>query len=489
MTDLKTLDDARALLTTLKKTKSLKIVEVSDLPTLKWKDGTALDAVEISHLVSSLKGEGPGKTDANARPIAAWLDPESVDAWSNAVRAAWEKSTPAAHKWALFQQRVLASDDSLAALSSSHDWSAMASRGGSARARWYIEVFTDRPNDDAARGLYSVLVDKFKGALHASAREALERFAKARELDMATYLEEVGILGKMPDDELPFTPGETTIEAEGGDWVVHLHHGNLLFVQDGTGHRSVENPGGASDATVKKIEGWRDEVAEQSLRWGSFFLQLEDRSHTRTLAELEESVLTRPLGAQLSQNLVWRDGEGRTMRLTPDGAFDADYEELEVPKDAELSIVLLGDLDAALSAKWTQHMVDEEIVMPVDILSRNLYVGIFEELNAAADTIDDRLYGRTHEQGFHHGPPEDAGMVYTDYRTFGDYNVRVWVSHTGYSVSDGQTYSNKDNIEGMYFRDLFDQRIAPEKVHPPVLAEACIALAKMKGLPAPRLFA
>ena len=71
MTDLKTLDDARALLTTLKKTKSLKIVEASALPELKWKDGTTLDAVEISHLVSSLKGEGPGKRDANARALAS----------------------------------------------------------------------------------------------------------------------------------------------------------------------------------------------------------------------------------------------------------------------------------------------------------------------------------------------------------------------------------------------------------------------------------
>ena len=488
MTQAETIADARALLATLKKTRTPKFMAGATMPELKWSDGAALDDTELAQLTTALKGEGPGQTDPNASAIAAHLDPVSADAWSNAVRACWEESTPAAHKWALFQQRLLANDASLAALSTSKDWSWMASAGGSARARWYIEVFTVRPIPEAARGLYSVLVGKISGALHASARGALGRFAEFEGLDMATYLEQVGILGKMPEETLPFEPGVTTIEVAGEPWTVHLHQGALLFVQDATNHRAVALPSGADAPTTKKVEAWAEEVAEQSLRWGSFFLQLEDRDHTRTLAELEASVLAHPLGAQLSQNLVWRDGEGRTMRLTPEGAFDASYDELEVSPDAELSIVLLGDLDAAVGAAWTAHMVDEEIVMPVDILSRKLYVDLFDGLNAAEDANTDDLYSRTHDQGFHHGPAEDAGMVYTDYQTHGDYNVRVWVSHTGYSVADGMTYSKKDAIEGMYFQDLFGQSIPTDKVHPPVLAEACIALAKMKGLPSPSLF-
>lgn len=481
-------DEARELLSKQKKSRLPKFLKGASLPDLDWSDGLGLDDDDIGRLIGILRNEGPGEESKEAREIAAFLDPKSADAWSQKVHDTWGAGGPAAHKWALFQMKVLAKDSTLAKLSKLHDWSSMASSGGSVRAQWYMEVFSRSASKQGAKALYDILAAKIHGGLHSAARQHLESYATREKLDVDAYLEREGILGEVPSTKLPFKPGKDKVKVGDESWVVTLHRGDLYFLTEETHKRAEHLPEDTDAKTRKKVEGWRDKVAGESLRWCGYFMSIADREHSKTFETIEKTIMSDVLGAQLMAMLVWRDGDGNTMRITSEGAFDSDYEAVEVDQKTELSLCLLGDLDKAVGEKWTEHMTDEEIVMPVDFLSRQLYLDTFTQLNEAKDVLDDNLHDRIYDAGFSHGPAEDAGMIFWSYKTFPKYNTRAYISHTPYSVVDGEIYDTEEHFESMRFENLLGESLAPAKVHIPVLAECSIMLAKARGLPTPNLF-
>lgn len=488
MGKLSNLEEAREFLAKQKKSRLPKFLKGATLPDLEWSDGTAMDDDQIGRWIGVLRNEGPGEESAEARELAEYIDPKSGDAWSQAIHDTWGIDGPASHKWALFQMKVLASDAALAKLSTRRNWSSMASSGGSVRAQWYMEVFSKYASKEAAGALYDILASRINGGLHREASKHLKDYAKREKLDVDTFLEKAGILGEVPSSKIPFKPGSTTVDVGGEKWEVTLHRGDLYFVTKETHKRAEHLPEDADEKTRAKVSQWRDVVAQESLRWSSYFMSIADRDHTKSFSEIKNTIMKDPLGAQLMEMLVWSDGDGHTMRITAEGAFDSDYEPVEVEDKANLSLCLLGDLEKETREKWTEHMTDEQIVMPVDFLSRKLYLDTYNELNSADDVLTDNLFGRLDAANLSHGPAEDAGMVFWSYRTFPKYNTRAYIGHTAFSISGRDTYDPEMHFEQMRFENLFGERIAPKDVHIPVLAECCIMLAKVRGLPTPNFF-
>lgn len=484
--NLSALDDARSALASQKKSRLPAFLKGAQLPALAWRDGQPISQDDTLRLIGLLRNEGPDSQDETARALAPFLDPLSANAWSRAVLETWELTTPAAHKWGLFQVRVMANTETLEQLPARHNWGNMASTGGSVRARWYLTVFSEHPSTPAAACLFGLLIEKIDGALHGNARKLLLEMAKQEGLSIDAYLEREGIMGATPTTTLSFVPGETTLEVDGLSWVVGLHRGSLLFTQPQTHRRSSSLPDGASEEDLKRVEGWREEVMAETLRWCAFFLGLADRSHTRSREFLEQNVFKDALGSQLVELVVWTDEAGRVMRLTDESALDAEYEPVELAADAELSLGFIGDLPKAQREAWTEHMVDEEIVLPVDIFSRQFYVDLFARANAAEDTIGKELHERLGDAGYRLGPTEGGGAIYNSYRTYAQYNVRIFLEHSPIDVSEGMILDG-ELINTMEFKDLFGRTLKPTEVHISVLAEAAIELARMKGISAPEL--
>lgn len=488
MSKLSNLEEARELLSKQKKSRTPKFLSGAKLPDLEWSDGTVMDDDELGRWIGCLRNEGPGEESKEARQIAAFLVPESADAWSKVVHDTWGTDGAASHKWALFQMKVLASDATLAKLSTKRNWSSMASTGGSVRAQWYMEVFSRYASKEAAGALYDILAAKINGGLHREASRHLMDYARREKLDVDTFLERAGILGEVPSSKLPFKPGSSTIEVGGEKWEVTLHRGDLYFLTRDTHKRAEHLPDDADQKTREKVAQWRDQVAQESLRWSSYFMSIADRDHTRSFKEIKSTIMKDPLGVQLMEMLVWSDGKNHTMRITSEGAFDSDYEPVTVDDKAQLSLCLLGDLDKEEREKWTEHMIDEQIVMPVDFLSRKLYLDTYKQLNDADDVLTDNLFDRLDSANLSHGPAEDAGMIFWSYRTFPKYNTRAFIDHTAFSVVDWETYDPEMHFEKMRFENLLGDHLAPKDVHIPVLAECCIMLAKVRGLPTPNFF-
>lgn len=497
--------DAKTLLGEQKKSRIPKFIDADALPALTWSSGDALDADDIKRLIGCLRKEEQEKHDELSRTIAADLDPTSASAWSSSIHAQWSSNkSPSAHKWALFQMRILADKDALADLAESQNWGRMASNGGHARAGWYMDTFGAIDAERIIRVIYSQLsASSLGGTLQRKARELLTDMARASKMSPEDFLEARGILGAPPRKKLPFTPGEE-LTAGGVALEVNLHNGALIFREVETHKRHEDLPADTEGAIVDKVKQWREDIGELTMRWGTYFLNFASRGKTQTFAELREVILADPLASQLAGMLVWRTSSGALVRIESGlaakervnsktasqqhQAFDVDYDPVSLTEDTGMSIQLLGDLPKAQRDRWIQHMVDEEIVMPVDILSREVYITTFRELDALEDPSDEWVESRLHEQGFSDGHPEDAGWIYENYKTYPDYNTRVFVYHSGFHPSGNDYGMGKGKVESMSFRDLFGNSRRPEDVHASVLAEACIELAKLKEQPTPQLF-
>lgn len=468
-----------------------KQVDAAALPTLSWKGGDALNEQELKVLVTLLRDEGPNTEPGEPlKQIAAALDGKQATAFSKALLEQWEKQgSPAAHKWMLFQMRALADRKTLLALGKRFDWLQMASNNQWARANWYLELTAAQGEAPENCKLFYDLLSKggISGTVVNLARTNMVTFAHQAKLSMDDYLEREGLIGLHPSAPLPFSPGEVTVGEGEERYSVGLELGQLVFTDEKSKHKLRTPPESLSKKEIEKLEKWQHAIDQEALRWGAYFHRLMSYKKPLTLKEIHEDLFAHPLSRSLAVSLVWRDDKGHLMRIEEDGAFDVEYEAVELPAQATLSLCSVSELPQKERDAWNAHLAEEEIVLPYNLLERDLYQRRLERLLEAEDQTseDDDSVSigiRLWDENYDRTSAEAGSWTFHSYRSYPEYNTRVFIEHTGLDVADVGGEEWPGSLKGVKFEDMFGNGIPQDRVYVAVLVEVCQQLARIKRL-------
>lgn len=465
-----------------------KAVKQVELPEITWADGAVLNESELKHLVTVLREEGPDVSSEVAPGIIAHLNQESAVAWSHRVLKGWEEiGNPAGQKWMLFQYRVFANDEAIEALCDAYDWTELASTGKWARANWYLSLIAGRPATTRSTRLFFDLLSagKLDGTVQKSARKFLESFASQAGMATQDFLEDAHLIGVFPTGKLPFTVGEQRISGADGEYIVGVHSGELSFTHVDSHRRSTQVPEGLSAQDTLSVTAWQQVVHEEVLRWGGYLHYSMTLGRRFALSTIQGEWFKNPVAQGVLSVLLWRTESGQIIRLEPDEVFDVNYDPVGLDANAQLELVQLTDLDEATSKAWYEHLSDNEMLLPFDILQRDVYIerlntllaATFIEVKEHEDAIDS-LYVYDYVSGL----TDSCGGVNDSYKTFPEFNARVFFEHTGFDVVEGSRFEYPSNVIGVHFQDLFGEQKTIEEVYISVLAEAAVDLFKIKNL-------
>ena len=467
-----------------------KVVQGIALPDLSWKEGEFLNEVELKHIVTLLRDEGADTSNPVTDQIVAHLDAASAEAWSKALLEGWEQAeSPSNQKWMLFQRRAFADSAALDALCDAHDWIELASAGKWARANWYLSLIASGGATQKNIELFFGLLTegKLDGTLQKAAREYLTVFASHADTNTQQLLEDAGLIGVKPSRELPFEPGKTQLATtSGAAYIVDIEQGELILRDTSSHKRVTEPPENLTQESLDHLSKWRGLVEEELLRWGGYLHHLMTSNARITLDALQKDWFLDPIAQSVLSSLLWRTPDGKIIRVNIDDAFDVAYEDLALDGDTGLEIVRLSKLDQTTRNAWYEHMGDNEMLLPFDILQRDTYLQRIEELLAApyVETEGSKwdVIGNMYTYGYLSGHTDSSGSVFDAYKTFPAYNTRVFLAHSGFEVTEGNRYLHPSILEGVSFKDLFGKDVSKDEVYVSVLAETVVDLIKIKNL-------
>lgn len=471
-----------------------KVVKGLELPELTWQDShQPLDELEIKHLVTLLRDESQDTSNPVTAQVVAHLNRDAAEAWSAALLSGWEAAdSPSNQKWMLFQRRQFADRDAMDVLCGAHDWIALASAGKWARANWYLATITSKgATPKNIETLFALLSEgKLDGTLQKAARTYLEAFAEQAGKSTRQLLEDAGLIGVKPTRALPFEPGKSQVlSTDDEPFIVDLRQGELVLLDATSRKRLDEEPEDLSPASIDALTQWRLLAKEELLRWGGYLHHLMTSHAPITLDTLQKDWFLDPIAQSVLTSLLWRTPAGAIVRVGFDEVFDVDYEEHELAGDTPLLLVQLSQLDPTTRDAWYEHLGDNEMLLPFDILQRDTYLQRIQEL-LEADYVESEhakwdVIGNMYNFGYLSGHPDESGAVLDAYKTFPSYNTRVFLAHSGFEVGEGDRLAYPSTLEGVSFKDLFGNEVSRDEVYVSVLAETVVDLIKINNLEGP----
>ncbi len=487
----KTKEDVHTVLEGIKAKKLPKTIDASWANELEWSDEKrALNDTEFKTLITVLRDSGPdGAFHPQLPVIANALNTQQANDFGFKLLTSWESNeAPAKDKWMLFQLRHLGIKKNVTALGKNYYWESMASSGKWARATWYLEVISDMGPSRENDKLFINLLDagKIDSTLQHTARQIFPKFAHSLGLsDVHKYFEQRGLLGHVPKPKkLSFKPGETEVTLDSNTYTLIVDQAQLKLLRQKDSHKTNISEELTNDS---KIKSYSDEVNKQAILWGAYYERMHrlKQSYTASQATKDLSSLG-PVHQNIFCSLLWQDDNQHIFRFDPDGtAFDVEYDPVSLEPKSSIQLISPEQLKKKLQSQWVEHLTEAEVILPFDVMDGAYYLkGIKQLIEAPFDDSKeyDHVIWALSDLGYNEGHPEDAGIIYTHYKTFKNYNTRVFIDHSGISVSNGEVFETPGTINGISFRDLLNHSIPDDKVEPGVLSIVYNDLAEFKKL-------
>ena len=464
-------------------------LDPTKLPPLVTKSGRALEADVLLAFLTRLMNEGPELEDAVARRVRPFLDDASARAFSNAIRETWRKNkADAKHKWAVYQQAILADEARLDEVGPRLD--EVTSGGDHHLARWYVDALARHSLFSGSNRGLSWVAHWAKAAetnaLREKANAAFAAAATARgitpaeleaELDayVADDVADAGILA-LESETLDF--GARTFTLRLGS--------NLELVLETTDGKRLEKlpaPGNKDDAASAKAAKQRFTTVKKTLE--SVVKTETQRLETAMVsgrpwstAKWTKLFVEHPLMRVLGSMLVFTDG---TSFFRPDGegkgVLDVAGRRVTLANDAGIRIAHRLDLSDDDARAWGDVFGEAKIIQPFDQIGRTVHPRM-NELSYSTDKVSPKtLAGRLRGAGWRHGSVQDAGMVYTAYRSFPARGAKVVLGHEGVHVSDNSWATDPVGITDVWFETRTGEKIEPGNVDPIVFSEVARDLA------------
>lgn len=392
------LDWGAELLASKKALKIPKFMQGARLGEMKWRTGVALGDAQRRQLVVLMREfKQPGV--AQLERMRQLLDDEDCQRWSSAIYDAWTLAGEASsHRWSLFQVAAFGHEHQLDF--DARVMSVMVSSGRHARVKQYMDVNAaiGTPTCIDVIGQFAVYAD-LRLTTRNHAIKLLEPMAASRSLDLEAFI------ARRLDihDRIVWEPEV---------W---------------------EDPSLGGDETGRSLASALEHamIIERAFPWWRI------RDHADLLAK--------------QPAVVWRVGQGRHVRFSPDGAVDAygasvELEDADLPRVAHPVRMAHETLDA-----WKTSLDALGIQAPFMQLDRPVFRRdgpvVWDESDPIAIDIDD--LGKT---------PWRFGI------DSGDYGYRLvywpkgamWHATLDFESRDGEYYEEFADANGhMYFRSTW----------------------------------
>jgi hypothetical protein len=451
------------------------------------KAGGALEGDALSAFVTRLMNEGPDAEDALARAVRPLLDDAAAHILSASIFAAWVQKSDPKHKWAVYQQAILASDARIAELG------ANVAAGNHHYAAWCIDVLVRRGLSDSSVpsvGL-SWVAHWARAAetpsLATKAREALELIAARLGCTLSTLgpavdpdIREASRDAAIPTFDLPrmLDLGARTVEVSVGPLT-------KLVVSTSKGGKATK--GASSKASSKaKIEIEKTDDPTKVARAQRELEQLSERFDAAVkheVARLEQAMISgrrfrpeafaalfvsHPWMGKLGERVLFMTETRQLFVLREGSPLGLDYGRVKI--DSPVRVAHREELTSAEAAAWATHLAESEVIELFPQLSRPPFEG---PLDLSKTITPQMLAARLLERGFRFGRAEDAGNVFVSTKLFPGRGQRAVVQHSAINVQGNDWNKDPASIRSVSFSGLYDrtERLPEASVDPVVRAE------------------
>jgi HEAT repeat protein len=469
-----------ALLESEKLAKMPKFLDFEKLPKLRLKSGRALDGKAMTAVVTRLMNEGPDQEDAVARRVRPFLDDTSANEVSNALREAWANDKrDSKHKWAVYQQAILADDARLNFIGPKLD--ELVSGGQHHLAGWYADVLHRHSMHGASRTGLSWLAHWSRAAdtrsLKTKARELLQKAADEKKTTVAKLEGELNayVADDVADASIP------TLGFESGSVEI-----DKLTVRIGADLKLAHDKKVPAEAK-EQLTRLKKQV---SSLYSSEIARLEQAmisGRPWPVSAFEKLFLQHPLMKTLGERLVFcatHNGGGQRVlfRVAEATCVAADYAKAPLAGDAIVRIAHPLEMTKEELTTWGTHFSEAETMSPFPQIGRTTFTRGGEELLPKGKVAPATLAGRVRGLGWRNASAEDAGMVYEATKTFAGRGIRASMSHGGYHVADNSWNTDPIELQSISFADLTGNPIELEKVDAIVFSEVASDLRRMLGI-------
>ncbi len=432
---------------TLKKVKEPPVTWISAANlTLRRADGTKLSEDEVLYLLYRQSRCKEMRADLEAKPIFASLKRSACgESALDLCNAFLGSEQNAADRWVLAFV-ALTGDDSLVPLihRAIIDW-ADNSRGKLAE---YGAQALALLGTDAALMVVDSLSVRYRSKYKNIGKAAAEAFAAAAEARGVSVEE----LGDLVVPWLGFEPGQPRlIRSIKGEVEVRIDSDfKLKFRDTATGKKLAKLPAGTPpeiQAEFKTLTATLKEAVKAQLLRIETLLVRQFRWPAKRWKEL---YLGNPLLKPFTERLIWAghaaDGSAPfTFRALEDGSLtDVEDESVELPDDAEVSLVHPLDLEEADRAAWLQHLVDYNVAPPFAQLDRPVVLASEDERalkfgkHVKGTSLNAMTFrGRAEKLGWTRGSVADAGFVSAYRKVFAGAGVEAFLYLDGMYVGIG----------------------------------------------------
>jgi hypothetical protein len=390
------------------------------LPPIRHRDGLALPAAAVGHVVTMLAISRPGEVYAGLDVVREICDPASLAEFGWALFQNWQSAgLPAKETWALHALGWIGDDETVRRLTPLiRSW---PGEGGHARAVTALDALVAVGSDVALMHLHGIAQKvKFKG-LKTKAQEKITEVAAALELTPDQLADRL-----VPDLGLD-EDGSLTLDYGPRRFVVGFDEALRPSVtdEDGKRRKDLPKPGARDDqdlaaAAYKRFAALKRDartlVADQVTRLERAMVW--QRRWTAT--EFHDLLVRHALLWHLVRRLVWAsyddDGVAATFRVAEDRTLAGpDDDTVELPGSARVGIAHPLHLGGLLDT-WSALFADYEILQPFPQLGRTVHILTDDERGDTSlrrfekvSVQTGRILGLT-RRGWQRATPQDAGV-------------------------------------------------------------------------------
>jgi hypothetical protein len=420
-------------------------------PALRWRRGGALSEGARAWVAAALARES---LEVRTPALAA-LRPRLDDRDCEALLESILKANPAHGGFsgaAIFSRALLGGPEQIDAVAAR-----LETLAGSQRTKWGdegVEALARAGTPAAIRHLERAWQKGRRDALKGRAGEALRRLAGRRGLSVEDLLDSA--ISDFGFDR----SGQRTLDFGGRVYTLRLTADNTLQLLDEQGNLRGSPPSprqgdGVTQAAAAQAAAARREYSAIKKAIGPI--------HTAQKRRLEEALAARrgwpaatwlerfrdhPLMQAFGRSLVWEALGGdapQRFTLTHDRELvDLELDEVSLAAGAVVRLAHPLELSAGERARWAGVLADQEALQPFPQLERRTFVAA--DLPADKDlfvglpmVVSGTFMGRLARLGFDRGGREDAGLINTSHRSFGEWQFVL--HHSGYhpeTPTDGQ---------------------------------------------------
>lgn len=437
------------------------------------KAGGALEGDLLAALATRLMNEGPDTEDALARAVRPLLDDAAAHVLSMSILGAWAQKSDPKHKWAVYQQAILASDARIAELG------ANVSVGNHHFAGWCIDVLVRRGLSTSAVpsvGL-SWVAHWARSAetpsLATKAREALDHVAArlGKTKDTLGPAVDPDIRSALRDAAIPsFDLGVLDL----GGRTLRVTVGPLtklvLVAEDGTTVPRLAPT--KSDPEAKRAKADFDALSERfdaAVKEEAKRLEQAMVSGRRFAPDAFRALfLEHPWMNRLGERVLFVTEERVLFVLREGSPIGLDYGAVAI--GSPVRIAHRDELTAAETSAWATHLAESEVIELFPQLERPAFDGKLELGKKVPRPV---LAARLLDRGYRFGRTEDAGNVFFSTKLFPGRGQMAVLEHTGINVQGNGWNDDPATLHAVSFSGLYDrdERLPDAVVDPVVRAE------------------